>query len=116
MSLTLLTATIPQAQVQAPGAFPAWTPEAVLITIGFGVIAILIALVGWLAKKQLDNILTTIQSFSDRQVDCREALPDRFADKAGTSDHIRELYTRTDRHQDILTRHGVLLGDHGDGE
>ena len=108
--MILLAATISQAQVQAPGGSPVWTPEAVLITIGFGTIAILISLVGWLAKKQLNDILETIHAFSDRQSDCRETLASRFADKDETAQRLKELSHMTDRHGKLLERHSVLIG------
>lgn len=111
MSLILLAATITQAQVQAPGASPAWTPEAVLITIGFAVITVLLSIVAWLGKKMLNDILSNQKEYLSKQTTCRETLADRFADKDETADHIKKLYARTTRHQDILTRHDTLLGE-----
>ncbi|WP_289020388.1 hypothetical protein [Desulfobacter postgatei] len=116
MPLILLAATIPQAQVQAPGGAPAWTPESVLITFGFGVIAVLIALVGWLSKKQLNTILDTIKAFTEKQSACREELSNRFADKESTARDIKELYARTDKHESCLQRHSVLIGGRRAGD
>lgn len=106
--LILITTAL---QVQSPGGSPAWTPEAVLITIGFGVITVLLALVSWLGKKMLADILANQKGYLSKQIFCRESLSDRFADKSGTADNFRELYSRTDRHEKILERHRVLLGD-----
>jgi len=87
----------------------AWTPETVLITIGFGIITILIAIVSFFAKKQLNDILNTIHLFSDRQSECRESLSIRFADRIETASHIRALIARADKQHEVLTRHDVLL-------
>lgn len=118
MPLILLAATITtQAQVQAPVSPPAWTSEAVLITIGFGVIAVLVGLVGWLGKGKFDGIhqsieeaVKAIKGFTDKQSECRETLSERFADKDGTSQKFKDLYDRTDRHEKLLERHSVLIG------
>lgn len=107
----LITTIIPQAQAQAPGASPAWTPEAVLITIGFGVITVLLALVSWLGKRMLNDILNNQKEYLSRQTECRETLSNRFADKADTAEQIQKLSASVSRHQDILTRHKVLLGE-----
>jgi hypothetical protein len=106
---------LPQLSDQLPG-FPAtstWTPEAALITIGFGIIAVLIAIVSFFAKKQLNDILSTIHTFSDRQSECRESLSIRFADRAETAAHIRVLTARADKQHEVLTRHDVLLNGNG---
>lgn len=89
-----------------------WTPEAVLITIGFGFITILLALVSWLGKRQLDSIITNQAEHLNRQTNCRETLGDRFADRVSTQTEIRDLTHRINKHSAILTRHRVLLGDH----
>lgn len=94
-----------------PSTPAAWTPESVLFFICFAVIAVLICLVGWFMKKQLETIITNIETFKGQQATCRETLSLRFADKDQTRDHINELYTRTDRHEKVLTRHSVLLGN-----
>lgn len=111
-----LAATIPQAQVRAPGASITWTPESVLISIGFSVIVVLIAIVGWLSKKQLNTILDTIKSFTEKQTMCREELSNRFSDKRSTDKDIEKLYSLTGRHEKILERHGVLLGGRRAGD
>ncbi|MGD9825768.1 hypothetical protein [Desulfobacter sp.] len=116
MPLILLAATIPQAQVQAPGVSPAWTPESVLITIGFGLISVLVVVVGWMAKRQLDDITKKIEMFAGRQSELREKLPITYADKVSTSAEIKELYIRTDRHEKILERHSVMLGGRRAGD
>ena len=108
MPLILLAATIPQVQAQAPGASPAWTPEAVLITIGFGVITVLLSLVSWLGKKMLNDILNNQKEYLSRQTTCRETLADRFADKQ----EFKDLYARVERHDSVLVRHEALLKDH----
>ncbi len=115
MPLLFLTATLPQVQVQAPGASSAWTPEAVLIMIGFGVITILLALVAWLGKRQLNDIISNQKEFLSKQTTCRETLAERFADKNGTAEKFKELYARTDQHEKVLERHKVLLGDKDEG-
>jgi len=109
-------ATASEIQSNQATAFPenpiasSLTIEAVLISIGFSIIALLITVVGYFAKKQLDDIIETIKSFSDRQSDCRETLHQRFADKDATDRDIKDLERITDRHEAILQRHGVLIG------
>ena len=93
-----------QAPVQSTTVSP-WTPETVLTTIGFGVIAVLITLVGFLGKKQLDTIISTINSFSEKQIACRETLSDRFVGKPD----FTALVQRTDRHESDLARHQVFF-------
>lgn len=127
MPLSFLAATIPQVQAQAPGASLAWTPESVLITLGFAVITVLLAMVAWLGKKQLDCIINTMNDFIKKQQTCREDLADRFADKAHVKDlytrtdryaadiqrhdtEIKELYSRTKRHEDLLQKHSAFIG------
>lgn len=103
MLFALLTAI---QQAQAPGASPIWTPEGVLIGIGFAVITVLVSMVGYLAKM----ILVRIDEFITKQNTCRETLPERFADKDGTAEKFRDLFSRTDRHERMLERHSVMLG------
>ena len=100
-------------QLHGVPAISTWTPEAVLITIGFGIIAVLIAIVSFFAKKQLNDILSTIHTFSDRQSECRESLTTRFADRVETAAHIRALISRADKQHEVLTRHDVLLNGNG---
>jgi len=87
------------------------TPESVLIICGFFLISVLVAVVGYLGKRQLETIINNQDAFLKQQINCRESLPQRFADKNETAEHIRELYTRTDRHEKTLTRHATLLGE-----
>ena len=109
-------ATASEIQSNQATAFPenpiasSLTIEAVLISIGFSIIALLITVVGYFAKKQLDDIIETIKSFSDRQSDCRETLHQRFADKDATERIIRDLEKITDKHEATLQRHSVLIG------
>lgn len=106
-------ATASEIQSNQATAFPetsSLTIEAVLISIGFSIIALLITVVGYFAKKQLDDIIETIKSFSDRQSDCRETLHQRFADKDATERDIRDLEKITDKHEATLQRHSVLIG------
>lgn len=116
IQIFLLVIAIAQVNAQAPIPSPAWTPESVLITIGCAVITILVAIVGWLGKKQLDTILKTMEMFISKQTTCREELPGRFSCKEDTYRDIKELYDRTDRHESILQRHSVMLGGRRDGD
>lgn len=110
IQIFLLAIAIAQVSTQMPVQVPSWTPESVLITIGCAIITILISIVGWLVKKQLDTILSTMEMFTAKQTSCREDLPGRFADKDGTAQKFKELYDRTDRHEKLLERHSVMIG------
>lgn len=93
-----------------------WTPEGVLIFIGIGFIGILLTIISYLGHKQLDLshkqlkvILERLDKLTDKQANCRESLPGRFADKVATALDIKELYKRTDRHEKKLERHSTLF-------
>ena len=91
---------------------PVWTPEGVLIFMGLGIIFVLLSIVAYLGKRQLDNILTKIEAFSERQTILREKLPSMFADKTSTALDIKELYRRTDHHEKMIERHSTMLENH----
>ena len=116
IQIFLLAIAIAQVDAHAPGASLAWTPESVLITIGCAVITILVAIVGWLGKNQLDTILKTMETFMSKQITCRDELCSRFADKDSVQRNIKELYERTDRHESIIQRHCVIIGGRRSGD
>ena len=84
-------------------------PAALWMGFGFFVIGVLITIVGYLTRKQLETILENQKSYSNRQMECRETLAERFAEKDKTSEHFKELYHRTDRHERELAAHAILL-------
>lgn len=88
----------------------ALTPDSILAGVGFGIISFLIAIVGFFSKRQLDTILATITKFTEKQSMCREELSGRFADKTATAIDLKELFSRTDRHESCLQRHSVMIG------
>lgn len=102
----------PMCQYSSQAIAPVWTPEGVLIFMGLGIIFVLLAIVAYLGKKQLDNILNKIESFSERQTILREKLPSMFADKTSTAIDIKELYRRTDQHEKMLERHSTMIENH----
>ena len=84
-------------------------PTALIMSLGFSVVGILIIVLGYFLRKQLEAILDAQKEHRDRQMDCRETLPARFADKAETQSAFHSLYARTDRHENTLTRHEAIL-------
>lgn len=88
----------------------ALTSDSILAVVGFGIISFLIAIVGFFSKRQLDTILATITKFTEKQSLCREELSSRFADKTSTAIDLKELFSRTDRHESCLQRHSVIIG------
>ena len=107
--LSIAAITEIQAQPFTPPSNP-WTPENVLISIGLGAIIILISMVAYLGKRQLDCILDSISDVMKKHTECRDNLHTRFADKDTTAQHIRDLFIRTDKHEATLQRHGVFIG------
>lgn len=105
-----LTLPVVAQTTQTAIAHSALTSDSILVVVGFGTISFLIAIVGFFSKRQLDTILATITKFTEKQSLCREELSGRFADKTATAIDLRELYTRTDRHEACLQRHNVLIG------
>lgn len=116
IQLFLMAMAIAQVVSQAPGSPHQWTTESALISIGRVVITVLIAIIGWMVKKQLDTILHTLELLATKQSTCREDLPGRYADKEGTSQNFKEIYGRIDRHDKLLERHCVLIGGRRAGD
>ena len=94
----------PQPVQQSP-----WSPEGVLIFVGLGIITVLLAIVAYLGKRQIDCVLTKLDTVNLRQSDCREGLTGRFADKYTTAADLKELYARTDKHEAALQRFSVMI-------
>ena len=90
---------------------PSYSKDISTITmgIGFSVVGTLIAALGYFLRCQLEAILEASKDHRDRQVECRETLHSRFADKNETRDDLHSLYARTDRHETTLTRHEAIL-------
>jgi len=109
MTPYFLTTAIASAQ-----ALPVSSPSPVIVSssimgLGFAIISGLIVVLGYFLRKQLEAILDAQRENRDRQIDCRETLPIRFADKAETHTALSNLYSRTDRHENALTRHEAIL-------
>ena len=87
--------------------------SAAVMSIGFSVMGILMVVLGYFLRKQLEAILEAQKDHRNRQIECRESLPERFADKAETQGILHSLYARTDRHENTLTRHEAILHARG---
>ena len=116
IQLFLMAMAIAQVVSQAPGSPQQWTTESALISIGRVVITVLLAIIGWMVKKQLDTILHALELLATKQSTCREDLPSRYADKESTAKNFKELYGRIDRHDKLLERHCVLIGGRRAGD
>jgi hypothetical protein len=103
--IAIFTAVVPKVEASTPHLDPA----ALWMGFGFFVIGILITMVSYFIRKQLECILENQKEYDHRQIACRETLADRFAEKAKTSEHIKELYHRTDKHEKRLAEHKVLI-------
>lgn len=116
MQFFLMAVAIANVVVQGPISPLQWTTESALISIGRVVITVLVAIIGWMVKKQLDTILHTLEVLATKQSTCREDLPGRYADKEGTARNFKEIYGRIDRHDKLLERHCVLIGGRRAGD
>ncbi len=114
--LFLMVMAIAQVVAQDPGLPQQLTTESALISIGRVVITVLVAIIGWMVKKQLDTILHTLEVAAAKQSTCREDLPGRYADKESTAKNFKEIYGRIDRHDKLLERHCVLIGGRRAGD
>ena len=114
--LFLIAMAISQDVAQAPGQHQQLITESALISIGRFVITGLVAIIGWMVKKQLDTILHTLEVVAAKQSTCREDLPGRYADKEATAKNFKEIYGRIDRHDKLLERHCVLIGGRRAGD
>jgi len=69
------------------------------LTLSFGFLMVNIGGFGLtvrIVRKNLTDFKTDITKMAERQNECRESLPERFADKSNTRTDIKELFTRTD--------------------
>lgn len=116
MQFFLMAMAIANVVGQGPVPPLQWTTESALISIGRVVITVLVAIIGWMVKRQLDAILHSLEVLGTKQATCREDLPGRYADKEHTAKNFKEIYGRIDRHDKLLERHCVLIGGRRAGD
>jgi uncharacterized iron-regulated membrane protein len=81
-----------------------------IIAASFLVFSLAIGGLGYFIKCNFERMLKRLDEISRQRVECRETLPDRFADRAETRDAIQRLHGRTDDHDHRIT---VLEGKVG---
>jgi len=81
----------------------------VFMGVGFLCLGAMVSVLGWFLKKQLEEILAAQSNIVRAHQSCRDTLHDRFADKQNTSDHLKTLYSRTDKHAIDIAKHDMML-------
>lgn len=102
------------------------TPEVVLPKTTFdasmAVIGLLIMVLGWLIKRWFNKvddsfkeITIKLDASTQKHIDCRDSLPERFAPKIQTERDLKELFQWKDNHNGRIKVLEKVMGVNDEG-
>ena len=69
----------------------------------YGAFSVLVCLLWYFIKYNFERILKKLDVISQQRIECREALPNRFADKIETKDLLEKIAGELCNHEHRIT-------------